>query len=93
MQSESQSCPFTNWPINVTCAYSVDSDKTQLSASHQGSTLFVLVKVIFMFEVLSLTPDRRQSKILIQSTNVDQTSLEKQSFSLPFVARLATNGN
>ena len=49
----------------------------------------------------SFTPDMRQSKMLILSTNVDQKSLEtgfsiaicRPFFRLPCVARLATNGN
>ena len=40
----------------------------------------------------SFTPDRRQSKTFILSTNVDQKLLETE-FRMPFVAQLATNGN
>ena len=42
--------------------------------------------------MLVITPDRRQSKTLILSTNVDQKSLETD-YRLPFVATRATNGN
>ena len=37
-------------------------------------------------------PDRRQSKTLLLSMNVDKNG-QKQSFRLPFVASRATNGN
>ena len=33
------------------------------------------------------------NKTFILSTNVDKKNSQKQSFQLPFVARLATNGN
>ena len=39
-----------------------------------------------------LTPDKRQSKTLLPSTNADQNR-QKQCFLLPFVASRATNDN
>ena len=42
-----------------------------------------------LFHIYS--PDRRQSKTLILSTNVDKNS--KKQFSIAFVANPATNGN
>ena len=45
---------------------------------------------IYNIENTDLTPGRRQSQILMLSTNVDQKSLETE-FRLPFVARLATH--
>ena len=38
-------------------------------------------------------PSRRQSKTFILATNVDKKNRKKQGFRMPFVARLATNGN
>ena len=40
-----------------------------------------------------ITPDWRQWKTSILSMNVDKKNRKKQSFRLPFVDQLATNGN
>ena len=58
---------------------------------------------LFIFKIFfkSFAPDKRQSKTLILSTDVDKKSLEtgfsiaicRPIFRLTFVARLATNGN
>ena len=75
-----------NHMLRLIC-HSVRSNKDEL----------YIFKIIFK----SFTPDNRQPKKLILSTNVDQESFEtgfsiaicRPIFQLSFVARLATNGN